>query len=149
MPAEIAGRAGALQKQGQKTQWSLSLLASYGEVYFGQGAARRPCGLCYSRGTSPHPPLALLFNGPKGVALSLGDKYFVFECRVVCHLGRLFKDISVKHLESLRPLALGEVGLGTAPPCCREYQSKVPEGSSPAAGKSPENQQVCFPFSSI
>lgn len=61
MPAEIAGRAGALQKQGQKTQWSLSLLASYGEVYFGEGAARRPCGLCYIA-EGPHlTPLLLSF----------------------------------------------------------------------------------------
>lgn len=94
----------------------------------------------------PH-PVTLLFNGPKGVPLSLGDKYLAFRCRIIYAFGQLFLELCET------PGAFGATrsggswfGHGT---CCREYQWKVPGSSSPAAGKSPEDQPVCLMHSLI
>ena len=55
------------------------------------------------------------------MALSSADKYFAFSCQVGCAEVPLVGH-SVKHLQSLGPLVLGDVGLGTALGC-REHSA--------------------------
>ena len=95
----------------------------------------------------PH-SVILLFNGPKGVPLSLGDEYFAFRCRMVYAFWQLFIELYET------PGVFGAAGsggswFGHSTSCCREFQWLVLGSSRPAAGKNPEDQQVCLLLSLI